>query len=200
MLFHALAVTDAEAGADYSQAYTISLLVPKLCGRKCHSVSTFPRCSFLPFFFYLEHNCIFSTVFCIFLQCGFHFSYSLFLIGSRDSLDSPLLNFSVCSHLQDGQGDKRMHDFEERDNIMLEEIYCIGYFWQPRQISKQSRQGKYCLYQSGPVLEYPDLTEPFLHCVQTLTSSNQTLLQAMKYCLSTNIFSQYKIYWFLECY
>lgn len=126
MLFHAVVVTDAEAGADHCQIYGITILVPKLCGRKCHPVSTFPKGNFLPFFCYLEHNCIFSIVFCIFLQGTFHFAYSL--TGSRESLDLPVLNCSVGSHLQDGEDGKKMNDFEERDNIMLEGIDCIGYF------------------------------------------------------------------------
>lgn len=36
-----------------------------------------------------------------------------------------------------------------------------------KQIPRQSRQGKYCWYLPGPVLEGPDLTEPFLQPVQT---------------------------------
>lgn len=144
-------------------------------------------------------SCHFSSTWSViaFLVQSFAYSFSalsilltaFLLIGSRDRLDLLVLNFSVSSHLQEGQDGKIMNDFEERDNIMLEGIYCIGYFWLPRQISRQSRQGKYL---SRPILEDPDLTEPFSQPVQTLTSSNQALLQIMKYCLSISNFLQKK--------
>lgn len=83
-------------------------------------------------------SCHFSAAWSIiaFLVLSFAYSFrahsilltAFLLIGSRESLDLPVLNCSVGSHLQDGEDGKKMNDFEERDNIMLEGICCIGYF------------------------------------------------------------------------
>lgn len=195
-----MALTVAEAGADYCQIYSISILVPKLCGRNCNPASTFPRCSFLPFLCYLEHNCIFSIVFCIFLQCTFHFAYSLSPNWKQGkSWSSYFLNFSVRSHLQDGQDGKMMNDFEERDNIILEGIYCIGYFWQPRQISRQSSNVSNACIGQGLLWMILPWLNPFYSlcklsqvaskhfCKLLNTASQQTIFHNIKYTVFWNV-------------